>query len=55
MVVKSLFEFEKGQPVPKWLYLVRDEIAGKDVACSFDASGRCAPMRLILGQAGRGF
>lgn len=44
MVVKSLFEFEKGQPVPIWLYLVRDEIAGKDVPCSFDTSGRCALM-----------
>ncbi|CAM5345070.1 hypothetical protein PFRA20S_03169 [Pseudomonas fragi] len=54
MLVKSLFEFEKGQPIPKWRYFVRVEIAGRDVPCSFDTSGRCALMRVTLGQAGRG-
>lgn len=44
MVVKKMFEFEKGQVVPTWLYLVRDEIASVDVSCSFDTSGRCALM-----------
>lgn len=44
MAVKNLFEFEKGEVVPAWLYLVRDEIASVDVSCSFDTSGRCALM-----------
>ena len=42
MSVKALFEFGKGQFVPSWLYLIRDEIAAEVVLCSFGTSGRCA-------------
>lgn len=44
MVVKGLFEFEKGQVVPSWLYRVRDAGAEEDVPCTFGTQGRCAQM-----------